>query len=53
MNVLEDLKARWALRDTYESGVQQRIWDRRAEDFKTHPLPLLDVEKDVRRICFR
>ncbi len=50
MNVLEDLKARWALRDTYESGVQQRIWDRRAEDFKTHPLPLLDVDPFLKRM---
>ena len=50
MNILEDLKARWVLRDTYESAVQQRIWDKRAEDFKMHPLPLLDEDPFLKRM---
>lgn len=51
MGVLEDLRAAWVLRDTYESSVQQRIWDNRAEDFKNHPLPELDVDPFLVRMA--
>ena len=50
MNVLEDLKTKWVLRDTYESALQQRIWDKRAGDFKMHPLPFLDEDPFLKRM---
>ena len=50
MNILEDLKTKWVLRDTYESALQQRIWDKRAGDFKMHPLPFLDEDPFLKRM---
>ena len=51
MGVLEELKGRWTLRDTYESEVQRRMWDRRAEDFKEHPLPEMDKDPFLVRMA--
>lgn len=49
MDALKELQENWTLQN-YESAVQQRIWDRRAEHFRAHPLPVWDKDAFLQRM---
>ena len=49
MDALKELQENWTLQN-YESAVQQRIWDRRAEHFSAHPLPVWDKDAFLQRM---
>ena len=44
MDRLDELTRRWNAGENYDSDVQRRIWDRRAQDFSEHPLPAADTD---------
>ncbi|MBR4474047.1 MAG: class I SAM-dependent methyltransferase [Oscillospiraceae bacterium] len=50
MDALKELQEKWTLQN-YESEVQQRIWDRRAESFSAHPLPAWDKDLFLQRMA--
>ena len=49
--ILKKLSEDWTIGDNYESSIQQRIWDRRAEAFDAHPLPSFEKDSFLRLMC--
>ena len=49
--LLKSLSENWTIGNNYESSIQKRIWDRRAEDFDAHPLPSFEKDDFLRLMC--
>ena len=50
MNKFEELKQTWTISESYQSDVQQRVWDRVADHYGAHPIPTFEENYFLRYI---